>query len=209
MWSGHVEWACGVGTLARLPAALQILGFSFSFVYLRVLCGESPPSPMRRIGRSRRIHINVQSQCRTGTRRIAVPIATVVGAVPGHILALRRLRELPYFCESDPAPSRTRRLLRKRTSGRWRTRVIDRPIRDLTWGAGALARVFPNILGSDDITVVLRRNPRTIDPRAKSHRDNSTDPGMNVSLLLRQHAPALFLVEKDDGFFGKPFAPCG
>src|SRR5438067_6990886 len=128
-------------------------------------------SPVRGIGGGRCVYVNMKSLRRVRCRRIAVSIATVVGAAPGDILALRRLRELPDFGERHSALRRTRRTLRKRASRRGRASIIDRPINNLATGMGALARVLADVIGGDNISV-SSRNARAINCRAASRGNN-------------------------------------
>ncbi len=128
---------------------------------------------------------------------------TVVGTASGHVLALRGLRELPDFGESNSALLRPWRVLRKRASRRWRARIVDGPVSDF-----AFSSALSNIFGRDHVSIVRRRNAGTIDPRTKSRGRNAVNPGVNVSLLLGQHASTLFLIEKNNGRAQKPLAPC-
>lgn len=74
-------------------------------------------------------------------------------------------------------------------------------------GAGnRISSVFANVFCRDDVAVVDRSDSRTINARAKSCGSDAVDPGVNVSLLFRQHSPALLLVEKDNGCAGKSLA---
>src|SRR5579864_6398005 len=66
-----------------------------------------------------------------------------------------------------------------------------------------------NIFGSDHVTVVRRGNSGTINPGTKSRRGNAVNPSVNVGFLLRQHASALLLVEKNNSVSRKTFPPCG
>ena len=158
---------------------------------------------MRRIGRSSRIQIDVQPLRRTGSRRVAVSIAAVVGAARGYVLSPRRLCELPHFGEADTAFCRIRRMLGKRASRCRRAAVIDCPISNLS-RTGALA----NILGRDDFIGIGRRLARTINPGAESSGDNAIHPSKDVRLLFGQHAPSLLLVEEDDRSAGEALVPC-
>src|SRR5262249_56365325 len=109
-------------------------------------------------GRGRGTQIHVQSLSCSSSRWIAIPVAAVVGASPSNILALRRLRELPHLSEIHPALHRIWRILRKRTSGRRRTSVVDRPKCDLT-----RARVLANVFRSHNVLLVGRPHARTIN----------------------------------------------
>src|ERR1039457_3988392 len=66
----------------------------------------SAGSTVRRIGQRGCIQVEVKSQSGAGSRRIAIPIMTVVRAAASHVLALRRLRELPDFGEWNSALDR-------------------------------------------------------------------------------------------------------
>ena len=47
------------------------------------------------------VQVNMKTLCRIGSWRIAVSVAAVIRASPGHVLALRRLGELPDFGKVD------------------------------------------------------------------------------------------------------------
>ena len=132
----------------------------------------------------------------------------VVGTARGHIFSLRRLRVLPDLGEADTALywawGMSGRIYRKCTAGRGRAGIIDRPIDDL-----AASRILADIFRGDDIVVIFRCDPGAIDSGTESGGDHTVDPGVDISLLLWQHASALFLVEEDDGVRGKPFAAGG
>src|ERR1700677_1099196 len=121
-----------------------------------------------------------------------------------HIVAPRGLRELPDLGEANAASGGAWRLLWKCASRRRGTCVIDRPVDDLS-----PARALANIIGSHNIAVVGSRNTRAINARAKSSARNPIHPGVNVSLLFRQHSPALLLVEEDDSLRVEPFTAGG
>ncbi len=158
-------------------------------------------SPLRGISRRGRIHVDGK---RGDAWRIAIPVAAVVRAMGRHILALRRLRKLPDLRKGDAALSRPRRTLWKRATRGRRTRIIRDPVGDLApRGMGA------NIFRGNHIAVVRGRHTRTINARAKSGSGDSVDPGVDVSLLLRQHAATLLLIEEDNGVRGKAFATRG
>src|ERR1700730_3927093 len=112
-------------------------------------------SAMRRICRRRRVHIDRKGGG-ADARRVAIPVAAVVGTAPGNVPALRGLRELPDFGELHSAPPRLWRLLRKRASRCWRAGIIDSPINDF-----AISSVLPNVFGSDHIFIVRRRDAGT------------------------------------------------
>ncbi len=80
----------------------------------------------------------------------------------------------------------------KCTSGRWRTGIVRSPVHDL-----ARTRVLPNVFRCDYVSLVARGHAGTINSRTQSGTDNSIYPGVDVGLLLREHAPALLLIQKD------------
>ena len=69
--------------------------------------------------------------------------------------------------------------------------------------------MLPDVIGSHDIAVVTCGDTRTIDASAESGAGNGVHPGIDICLLLREHAPALLLIEKDDGSRGEAFAARG
>ena len=99
---------------------------------------------------------------------------------------------MPDLGKANPARSWAGRLVRKCTSGRWRTRVVRSPVHNF-----ARTRVLPNVFRGDDISLVARSHAGTIDSRTESSSDESIHPGVNVSPLLREHAPSLLLIQKD------------
>jgi len=58
-----------------------------------------------------------------------------------------------------------------------------------------------------DIAVVGGCHARTINPGAESRSLDAVNPGIDVSLLLGQHASALFLIEKNNRGLGKALSP--
>src|SRR4051794_15735057 len=92
---------------------------------------------------------------------------------------------------------------RKRASRRGRTRVLGHKVRYFSSPS-----VLPNVLGGNDAFAgPLGRHSRTINSRAKSRCSNAVHPCMDVCPLLRQHAPAFFLIEEDNGLTRKALAP--
>src|SRR5579859_1406218 len=148
---------------------------------------------MGRIGRSRRIHVDVQALPGANSGRVTISVAVIVRAAAGNILSLRRLRELPHFGETNSAVRRIGWALRKSAPGRRWAGVIDGPVSDLA-RAGALANVF----GSHYFLGIGRRLAGAIDSWAESCRDYAVDPGKDVGLLLGQHAATLLLIEEND-----------
>src|SRR5271167_4737845 len=118
----------------------------------------------------------MEPRCGVGSGRIAVPVAAVVGAVTGDVLALRGLRELPDLGESDSALVRTRRVLWKRASWRRRASIVDGPVDDC-----AFPCTLMNVFGCDHAAVVHRGDAGAVDARSKSRRRDAVDPGVNVS----------------------------
>src|SRR6202035_1018896 len=102
------------------------------------------------------------------------------------------LRELPYLCKVQPAFRGPGRGLLKCTPGSRRTGVVDRPVNNLSSG-----RMSTNVLSRYYIAIILVRDARAINAGAKSGCCHAIGPGENVSQLLRQHASALLLIEKD------------
>jgi hypothetical protein len=161
-------------------------------------------SSLRRIFRRGGAQVKVQALGCGTSWRIAIPIGIVVGAARGDVFAPRGLRKLPNLGKPNSAGRRIWRILRECTSGRRRARVINRPINDLAC-TGALANVFRG----DHFFRVRRNHPRTINSRAEPRGDDSIHPGKDISLLLRQHAPALLHIQKNDRAGTKAFAPRG
>ena len=139
------------------------------------------------------------------SRRVAVAVAIVADAVCSHVFLLRRLRELPDFREPDAALGWAWRVsgrtYRKRAAGCGRAGVVDRPVNDL-----AASSAVANIFRGHYIAIVFRRNAGAVDASAEPRGGDAVNPRIDVGLLLGQHAAALFLVEKDDGFVWKAFA---
>src|SRR5579864_4240425 len=99
------------------------------------------------------------------------------------VIAPWRLRELPDLRVGNAALGRAWRARRKFAAGRRRTGVVDRPIND-----SALTSALTDVFCSNDVPVIFRRNPGAVNPCPESRRDNGVDPGVNISLLLGQHA---------------------
>src|SRR5262245_15971765 len=132
--------------------------------------------------------------------RIAVPVRTVVVALRGKVVPARGLRELPYIDEVQANGGRPER--RKSATWRRRSDIVGHPIADL-----AAFRIVADVLSCDyGFLPVFRRNSGTINPGAKSRGRHCIHPGVDVRLLLGEHASALFDVEKNDGAPGKSFA---
>src|SRR3984957_1432964 len=138
------------------------------------------------------------------SRRITFSVAAVAGAVSGNIFTLRRLRELPDLGEANTAFAGAGWPLGKSTARRRRARVVNRPVDDLP-SAGALTNFFRG----HDIAVVCSGDARAVDASAESGGGDAVDPGVDVRLLLGQHASTLLLVEEDNGLRGKAFPACG
>jgi hypothetical protein len=69
--------------------------------------------------------------------------------------------------------------------------------------------VFANILRSHHfLASIVHGNRRTINSAAKSRRLHTIEPRVDVSLLRRQHSPAFFLIQKNDGARRETFARC-
>ena len=137
-------------------------------------------------------------------RRVAFAVVAVIGAMAGHVFALRRLRELPDFRETHATIGRVRRVRGKSAAGSGRAGVIDGPISDVA-SPGALANIFCG----DDVAIVRSGDAGAVNAGAESSADDGVHPGVDVSLLRGQHAPALLLIEKDDGMRGKAFSAGG
>jgi len=73
----------------------------------------------------------------------------------------------------------------------------------------ALAGAFANVFRSANVAVVRGGDAGAVDADAKPGGSDSVNPGVDVGLLLGQHASALLLIEKDDGVRGESFAACG
>src|SRR5258708_37721102 len=103
---------------------------------------------MRRIRRCGRVYVYVKLLCGGNSRRIAIAVAAVIGAVRRNVFPLGRLRELPDFGEADAALrgawGMSGRTCRQRAAGPGRTRVVARALDDVAPG-GALA----NMLGGN------------------------------------------------------------
>src|SRR5258708_13690198 len=138
---------------------------------------------------------------RRNSRRITVGVAAVVGASASYVLALGRLRELPDFGEADGALGGAWRRFRKRAAGRGWAGIVNCPVDDMASGS-AVANVF----GCNNVAVIFRGDAGAVDAGAESGGGDGIDPGVDVGLLLRQHAAALLLIEEDDGLRGKAFA---
>src|SRR5271170_3594109 len=96
----------------------------------------------------------------------------------GHIFALRRLRELPYFREAYATLSWawrvSGRIYRKSTAGCGRAGVVDRPV-DNAAASSALANIFRG----HDIAVIFRFDAGAIDAGTESGGDDTVDPGID------------------------------
>src|SRR5246127_336080 len=143
----------------------------------------------------------MKALCRIRPRRIAISVTAVIVASTGNILALGRLRELPDLGEVDAAFRRTRRRQRNRASRRERAGVVGRPIRNLS-RAGSLANVF----GGNGVFAIGGARAGAINSGAESCDADGINPCVDVGLLFREHAPALFLIEEDDCAAGKALA---
>ena len=175
-------------------------------------CGTKPEdrprhttsSALRRVWRRRSLHIHMQLQRRINSRWMAVSIRVVVRrALRREALPLRRLRKLPDFGKADPTLRRSRWPPRKRASRRGRTNVVGDKESNFS-----SARVLPNVVGSHDTDFTFScRNSRAIDPRTKSGGSHGVHPCVDVSLLLGQHSPAFFNVEKNSGARWKALSP--
>ncbi len=90
----------------------------------------------------------------------------------------------------------------KPASRRRRTCIVHHPEDDFSF-----ARILPDILRGNHRTASPRRpcNTGTINSGAEAATSHAVHPGMDVGRLFRQHAPALFLIQKDDCVFREPF----
>ena len=199
----------------RRPAAAHVRRTAVGMVsetdFLRVLRGRSPRSQrfkkltrssMGRIRRHSTIQIHIQALRGRGRRRITVSVAMVIRAMRGHILTPRRLRELPYFRKINSALHGGRRRPEV-TPRRRRASIVDRPVDNLA-RPGAL----PDIFRCHNFLLIRRGHARAINSCLISRSRDSVYPRIDVSLLFRQHAPALFLIEKDNRSPRKSFSAC-
>src|SRR5580698_6734112 len=147
-------------------------------------CNYLPDSPVRRIRRRGGVHIDRQPIRRGDSGSVAISVAAVVGAAPGYVFALRRLRELPDFGKTHSALCGTWRALWKRAPRRGRAGVVRHPISDIATGGIVANIVFANILRGDDVTVIGSGHAGTIDAGAESCGGNAVNPGIDVGLLL-------------------------
>src|SRR5579864_2389791 len=172
------------------------------------VAGETPALPLtsRWVLRACRVHVDEQL-LRGESGRIAVAITRIVCSTTcSDVAALGRLGELPYACKRHAALGRRWSVPRKGAARRGRTRVIRDPVRYFS-GAFILANVFG---GNYRYSVSLGRgNSRTVDACAKSAGIHTIDPGIEVGLLLREHAAAFLLVEKDERSLWKSFSMRG
>src|SRR5579863_8425640 len=136
-------------------------------------------------------------------RRIAASIRVVVRlTLRRKVPSLRRLGKLPDFSKASPTLRRSRRLPRKRAPRRRRANVVGHKKCNLSSRS-----VLPNIVRRHDTDFAFfRRNPRAINPGAKSRRSYRVYPGVDVRLLLGEHPPTLFDVEKNDRARRKSFS---
>jgi len=161
----------------------------------------SAASTVRWIRGRRRIDVNVQLQSTADSGRIALAVAAVIRTASGHILTLWRLRELPDFRELHTTLCGTWRPLWECAARRGWASVVDRPV-----GDGSASGTLPDIFGSHHIAAIGCRHPGTINPHAKSGREDAVNPGKDVGPLLGQHATTLLLIEKNNGGARKAFA---
>ncbi len=92
-------------------------------------------------------------------------------------------------------------MLREHTTRRRWASVVGGPEDNL-----APARVLSNVLGGDDVAAVWSRHAGTVDSGTESSRGDAVNPGIDVSVLLGQHASALLLIEKNNRCTWEPFS---
>ena len=105
---------------------------------------------------------------------------------------------MPDLGKANSARCWAGRLLRKCASRRWRTGIVRSPVHNL-----ARTRVLANVFRGHDVSLVARGHAGTINSRTESGADNAIYPGVDVALLLREHAPALLLIQKDQSASSK------
>src|SRR5215469_11879037 len=138
-------------------------------------------------------------------RGIAVSVGVVVVAHSRERPAPGRLDKLPHVGEWRPAIGRAGRLFRKDATRGWRAGILGDPI-----GKLSPLRVVANIVSSHDTGLAFFGwNARAINARAEAGGGDRIGPGIDVALLLGQHAPAFFDIQKNDGLGGKPLAMGG
>src|ERR1019366_4665324 len=117
----------------------------------------------------------------------------------------RRLRELPGIGEGHATTIGPWRPLRKNAARRRTALVVADEEMDL-----AAIRMIANIVGRHhrDAIRLAKRNAGAIDTGTIASAHHAIHPGMNVSALFGQHAPALLLIEKQDRATGKAVT-CG
>src|SRR5208282_551416 len=137
-------------------------------------------------------------------RRVAVSIPVVSRTASGNLFSLRRLRELPDLSEANSALGGAGRTGWEVASRSGRAGIVGDPISDVATGS-----VRANVFRSHNIAVIRSGDAGAVDTGAESGGRDRVDPGVDVSFLLGQHAPALLLIEEDDGLRRKAFAPRG
>src|SRR5260370_19425004 len=103
----------------------------------------------------------------------------------GNIVAAGRLRELPDLGETNAAFGGAWRTLGKRTSGRGRAGIVDRPVNDL-----ALSSILANVFRSHDVAVVFAGDTGAVNARTESGGGGRIHPCIDGRFLLGQHASA-------------------
>lgn len=99
---------------------------------------------------------------------------------------------MPDLGKANPAGRWAGRLVRKCASRGWRTGIVRSPVHNL-----ARTRVLANVFRGDNVSLLARGHAGNVNSRTESGTDKRIHPGVNVSLLLREHAPSLLLIQKD------------
>src|SRR5580698_1339432 len=138
--------------------------------------------------------------------RITISIGVVSRwASSGDVVSARRLGKLPDLGKTDSTVSAARRLAREDASRRGRTGIVGDEVYD-----PASTCVLANVVGGDDgcAMIFFGGNAGAVYSGAKTGSVHAINPGIDIGFLLRQHASALLLVEKDDGVSGESLAVC-
>src|SRR5208283_4113783 len=112
---------------------------------------------------------------------------------------------LPHFCEWHPALSRSGRRGGKNASGRRTALIVADEELDF-----APCSIVANVCRRHDGSPVgfTKRNSGTVHSGAVTTFHDAIRPSMNVGALFGEHAPALFLIEKNNGVSWKTLR-CG